>query len=102
MFNSRCFDIAYNMIKELMIQLEKHIQNRIPEYEGKFHINRRNFYIHMCTDKSLFCFENYILLLQGIDNFLTEHIEHKFTAVNPPKLIFSTRWKHDYIIYKKN
>ena len=56
----------------------------------------------MCTDKSLFCFENYILLLQGIDNFLTEHIEHKFIAVNPPKLIFSTRWKHDYIIYKKN
>ena len=56
----------------------------------------------MCTDKSLFCFENYKLLLQEIDTFLTEHIEHKFTSVNPPKLIFSTRWKHDYIIYKKN
>ena len=102
MFSSRCFDIAYNMIKKLIIQLEKHIQNRFPEYEAKFHTNRRNFYIHMCTDKSLFCFENYKLLLQEIDNFLTEHIEHKFTSVNPPKLIFSTRWKHDYIIYKKN
>ena len=56
----------------------------------------------MCTDKSLFCFENYKLLLQEIDNFLTEHIEHKFTSVNLPKLIFSTRWRHDYIIYKKN
>ena len=56
----------------------------------------------MCTDKSLFCFENYKLLLQEIDNFLTEHIEHKFTSVNPPKLFFSTRWKHDYVIYKKN
>ena len=55
----------------------------------------------MCTDKSLFCFENYKLLLQEIDNFLTEHIEHKFTSVNPQKLIFSTWWKHDYIIYKK-
>ena len=45
----------------------------------------------MCTDKSLFFFENYKLLLQEIGNFLTEHIEHKFTAANPPKLIFSTR-----------
>ena len=54
----------------------------------------------MCTDKSLFCFENYKLLLQEIDSFLTEHIEHKFTSVNPPKLFFSTRSKHDYIIYK--
>ena len=55
----------------------------------------------MYTDKSLFSFDNYKLLLQEIENFLTEHIEHKFTAVNPPKLIFSTRWKHDYTIYKK-
>ena len=53
----------------------------------------------MCTDKSLFCFENYKLLLQEIDSFLTEHIKQKFTSVNPPK---STRLKHDYIIYKKN
>ena len=68
--------------------MEKHIQNRFPEYEAKFHTNRRNFYIHMCTDKSLFSFENYKLLLQEIDNFLTEHIEHKFTAANLPKLIF--------------
>ena len=89
------------MIKKLVIQLEKHIQNRFPEYEAKFHTNRRNFYIHMCADKSLFSFDNYKLLLQEIENFLTEHIEHKFTAVNPPKLIFSTKWKHDYLIYKK-
>ena len=79
--------------------MEKYIQNKFREYEAKFHTNRRNVYIHMCTDKSLFCFENYKLLLQEIDSFLTEHIKQKFTSVNPPK---STRLKHDYIIYKKN
>ena len=105
-FNFSCLVVVVLILlkydKKLMIQLEKHIQNRFPEYEAKFHTNRRNFYIHMCTDKSLFCFENYKLLLQEIDNFLTEHMKHKFTSVNPPKLIFCTRLKHDYIIYKKN
>ena len=46
------------MIKKIVIQLEKHIQTRFPEYEAKFHTNRRNFYIYMCTDKSLFSFDN--------------------------------------------
>ena len=45
----------------------------------------------MFTGKSLFFFENYKLLLQEIGNFLTGHIEPKFTAANPLKLIFSTR-----------
>ena len=55
----------------------------------------------MCTDKSLFCFENYKLLLQEIDSFLTEHIKHKFTSFNPPKLIFSTRLKQIISYTKK-
>ena len=34
--------------------------------------------------------------------FYSEHLETKFSRVYPPKLIFSTMWKHDYIISKKN
>ena len=89
------------MIKQLMKQLEEHVKNRFPEYDAKFYSNCRNFYIHMCLDKSLFSFDNYKMLLQGIDSFLDEHLPNKFTSVYPPKLIFSTRWKHDYIISKK-
>ena len=55
----------------------------------------------MGLGKSLFSFENYKLLLQKIDNFLSEHLESKFTSVYPPKMIFSTRRKHDYIVSKK-
>ena len=71
--------------------MEKDIKEKFPEYEAKFYSNRRNFYIHMGLDKSFFSFENYKSLLQKIDNFLSEHLESKFTSVYPPKLIFSSR-----------
>ena len=89
------------MIKKLVIQLEKHIKEKFPEHEAKFYSNRRNFYVHMGLDKSLFSFENYKLLLQKINNFLSEHLQIKFTSVYSQKLIFSTRWKHNYIVSKK-
>ena len=40
-------------IKNLVMQLEKHITLKFPEYDAKFYSNRRNFYIHMGLDKSL-------------------------------------------------
>ena len=80
----------------------KRYQRTFPDYNAEFYSNRRNFYIHMDLDNSLFSFENYKLLLEEIDNFLSEHLETKFTRVYPPKLIFSKMWKHNYIISKKN
>ena len=85
-----------------MLQLEKHFKDKFPEHEAEFYFNRMNFYIHMGLDKLLFSFENYKSLLQEIDNFLSEHLESKFTSVYPPKLIFSTRWKHDYVVSEKH
>ena len=89
-------------IKKLIVELETHISVKFPEYQAKFYSNRRNFYIHMGLDQSLFSFENFRKLLQEIDCFLNEHLENKFTCVFPTKLINSTKWKYDYIISKKN
>ena len=86
------------MKKKLVIQLEKHIDNRFPEYEARIYSNSRNYYIHMGLDKSLFSFENYKSLLTEIDNFLNEHLSDTFISINLAKLIFSTKWKHDYIV----
>ena len=46
-------------IKKLIIQLEKHINAKFPEYQAKFYFNRRNNYIHMGLDKSLFGYANF-------------------------------------------
>ena len=74
---------------------------KFPEFERKFYSNLRNFYIHLGIDKSLFSFRNYKKFLQEIDNFFNEHIIKDFDLVFPPKLIISTKWKHDYILYRK-
>ena len=89
------------MINKIVIQLEKHIDNRFPEYKTRSYSNRRNCYIHMGLDKSLFSIENYKSLLTEIDSFLNEHLSDTFISINPPKLIFSAMWKHDYIVSRK-
>ena len=79
-----------------MIQLEKHIYNKFPEFNAKFYSNRRNFYIHMGLDNSLHEYSNFKQLLEEIDLFINEHLPEKFDS-KFPKLIHSAKWKFDYI-----
>ena len=74
---------------------------KFPEYGSKFYSNRRNYYIHLGIDKSLFSFENYKKSLEEVNSFLSEHLHNQFIFVFSPKLVISTKWKHDYIIYRK-
>ena len=60
------------------------------------------FILHMGLNNSLFGYENFKKLLEEVENFLNEHLPNKFISIFPPKLIYSTKWKHDYIISKKN
>lgn len=85
-------------VKLIVKKLEKHIENIHPEYKAKFFSNRRNNYIHLGLDKSLFSYQNYNKFLADIDTYLTANLCHKFELVDPPKLVMSLRWKHDYII----
>ena len=88
-------------IKKLVVQLEKHINVKFPEYEAKFYSNQRNLFIHMGLDKSLFGYKHFRKLLTEINCFLNEHLPNKFNCFFPPKLLHSTKWKHDYILSRK-
>ena len=96
--NWYCFTMS---IKKLVIQLEKWIHVKFPEYNPKFYSNRRNNYIHIGLDSSLFGYANFKKLLDEVDCFLNENLRDKFISVSPPKLIHSTKWKHDYIVKLK-
>ena len=39
--------------------------------------------------------------LEKVECFLNKHLPNKFIPIFPPTLIYSTKWKHDYIISKK-
>ena len=87
-------------VKKLMIQLEKQIYNKFAEFNAKFYSDRRNFYIHMGLDNSLYGYSNFKQLLEEIDLFINEHLPEKFDS-KFPKLIHSTKRKFDYIVCTK-
>ena len=89
-------------IKKLVCQLEKHVNVQFPEYDAKCYSNKRSLYIHMGLDNSLLGYDNFKEMLEEVDCFLNEHLLNKFISVFPPKLINSSKWKHDYIVSKKN
>ena len=88
-------------IKKTIIKLEKHIRIKFPEYEAKFYSNRRNSCIHIGLDKAIFAYSNFQDLMKEINLVLDENIPNKFSA-NFSRLIYSTKWKFDYIVSKKN
>ena len=78
------------------------MKQKFPHYDGKFYVNRRNTYIHLGLDKFLFSFGDYKDFLNTIDKFLSEQLRAGFKIDDPPKLVISTKWKHDYIIRSRS
>ena len=85
-------------VKKIITKLQILMKQKFPYYDSKFYANRRNAYIHLALGKSLFSFDDYKEFLNTIDKFLSEHLREEFKIVDPPKLIISMKWKHDYII----
>ena len=88
-------------VKTIVKKLEKHIEKNHLHYNAKFFSNRRNNYIHLELDKSLFSYENYNVFLRDIDSYLSANLNKNFEIVDPPKLVLSLRWKHDYIVRRR-
>ena len=89
-------------VKKITSKLKLLMKQKFPHYDGKFYANRRNTYIHLGLDKSLFSFGDYKDFLNTIDNFLSEQLRAEFKNVDPLKLVISTKWKHDYIIRSRS
>ena len=89
-------------MKKIITKLQILMKQKFPQYDSKFYANRRNTYIHLGLDKSLFSFGDYKEFLNTIDKFLSEQLRAEFKSVDPPKLVISTKWKHDYIIRSRS
>ena len=85
-------------MKKIISKLQLLMKQKFPHYDGKFYANCRNTYIHLGLDKSLFLFGDYKDFLNTIDKFLSEQLRAEFKIIDPPKLVISTKWKHNYII----
>ena len=85
-------------VKKIISKLQLLMKQKFPHYDGKFYVNHRNTYIHLGLDKSLFSFGDYKDFLNTTEKFLSEQLRAQFKIVDPPKLVISAKWKHDYII----
>ena len=65
-------------IKEIVSQLERHIFQEYPHFHGKLYATRRNDYIHLELDESLFSTEDFKTFLKSVDDFLSEHLRSEF------------------------
>ena len=89
-------------LKKIISKLQLLMKQKFPHFDGKFYVNRRNTYTHLGLDKSLFLFGDYEDFLNTIDKFLSKQLRAEFKIVDPPKLVISTKWKHDYIIRSRS
>ena len=89
-------------MNKIITKLQILMKQKFPHYNSKFYANRRNTYIHLGLDKSLFSFGDYKEFLNTIDKFFSEQLRAEFKIVDPPKLVISTKWKHDYIIRSRS
>ena len=87
-------------IKKLVLQLEKSFRQKFPELDAGSYISKRNMYVHMGLEKSIFSDSNYKAIIEEYNKFFEEHLSNKF-VVNNPQLIHTAKWKFDYIISRK-
>ena len=78
------------------------MKHKFPHFNARFYANRRNSYIHLGLDKSLFSFADYKDFVKVIDRFLGEHLKVEFKLVDEPKLVITIKWMHDYIIRSRS
>ena len=81
--------------------LKKHINSKFPELQAEFYVSKRKQYIHMGIDRPLFVFFNNDQIMDELKNFKVDNFDLSKYKTVFPTLIDTTRWKYDYIIYRR-
>ena len=81
--------------------LKKHINSKFPELQVEFYVRKRKQYIHMGIDRPLFVFFNNDQIMDELKNFKVNNFDLSKYKTVFPTLIVTTRWKYDYIIYRR-
>ena len=79
-----------------------HLNIMHPDLRCKIYASQRREYVHLCFDKPFWSIENHDSILEQIHNFKVYGYDvtdtHKYVF---PMQIAATRWKYDYLIFKK-
>ena len=88
-------------MKSFLIVLMNVLKKDHPDVKLEFYVWRRSKFVHMGSDVSLNKMKNYEKILMEIEElWKVKKTDDKFEYCEP-YLIASTKWKYDYIIFKK-
>ena len=89
-------------MKTFLIVLDNVLEKDHPDVDLAFYLSRRSKFVHMGSDVPLNKIKNIQEILLKIENlWLAKKVDDKFSYCEP-YLIASTKWKYDYILFRKN
>ena len=110
---SRCFKIVNKhyldyitkqkssvFIKKFVRRFEQHLQKKFPTLNVSLSVNRRHTFFYTDIEYPLISAKFPYKLISSIENFERENLDELFRFIFP-KLIHTTHWKYDYIIFER-
>ena len=84
--------------------LKNAMEKNFPTLTDFFFVSRRNHFVHMGLNRPLHSMENFMEVLQFIENLWNEkkNRDNLFTFCRYPKIVHSVKWMYDYLLFKKN
>ena len=91
--------MSTNTRKQLHI-LKMIFQEKFPDKTVGFYLSKRKKYFHMVLEQLLSSIKGYKEFKEEIYKFLFVNLDENFKVLEPPLLVPTVRWKHDYILIK--
>ena len=89
--------MSANIRKRLYI-LKMILKEKSPDITVGFYLSKRKRYLHMGLEQSLSSIKDYKEFTKEIYKFLNVNLDKNFKILEPPLLVPTVRWKHDYIL----
>ena len=91
-------------IKLFLTQLKNATEKTFPTLTVNFFVSRRNRNVHMGLNRPLHSIENFMEMLQFIENLWNEkkkNGDELFIFCRYPEIVHSLKWRYDYLLFKK-
>ena len=76
------------------------MKEKFPEIKIGFYVSKRTNYIHMGIDSPLFSHLRHSQIIDQLQSFTSDELDERFKLMFP-QLLFTIKWKYDYIIFRK-
>ena len=89
-------------MKAILVALKQCVKKDYPDIEFEFYLSRRSKFAHMGLDLPLISVKDHQKLIKFIQEYWEQNKEDNMFSFCTPRLTSATKYKLDYIIFKKS